>query len=174
MCIRDSDMSEREKFIMARISGPYGVKGWIKIQPFTVDINQLLNKKEWLIGDEKSSISYPIETSKIHGNSIVAKLVNIDDRDAAFGLRNKTILIPKHELPALEKGEYYWNDLMGHAVINQKQEHLGVVQTFLETGANDVLVVKGDKEYLIPFIPHVILNVDMEKKEIEVDWDKDF
>ncbi|HCB68371.1 MAG TPA: 16S rRNA processing protein RimM, partial [Methylophilaceae bacterium] len=104
-------MSEVEKFIMARISGPYGVKGWIKIQPFTVDINQLLNKKAWLIGDEKSSISYPIETSKIHGNSIIAKLINIDDRDAAFGLKNKTILIPKHELPALEKGEYYWNDL---------------------------------------------------------------
>ena len=55
-----------------------------------------------------------------------------------------------------------------------KRQHLGVVQTFLETGANDVLVVKGDKEYLIPFIPHVILNVDMAKKEIEVDWDKDF
>ena len=167
-------MSESEKFIMARISGPYGVKGWIKIQPFTIDINHLLNKKEWLIGDEKSSISYPIEISKIHGNSIIAKLINIDDRDAAFGLRNKTILIPKQELPALEKGEYYWNDLMGHAVINQKKEHLGVVQTFLETGANDVLVVKGDKEHLIPFIPHVILNVDMGKKEIEVDWDKDF
>jgi len=167
-------MSEIEKFIMARISGPYGVKGWIKIQPFTIDTNQLLNKKEWLIGDEKSSISYPIETSKIHGNSIVAKLMNVDDRDAAFGLRNKTILIPKQELPTLEKGEYYWNDLMGHAVINQKQEYLGVVQTFLETGANDVLVVKGDKEHLIPFIPHVILNVDMGKKEIEVDWDKDF
>ncbi|MEY4921170.1 MAG: Ribosome maturation factor RimM [Pseudomonadota bacterium] len=167
-------MSEIEKFIMARISGPYGVKGWIKIQPFTIDINQLLNKKEWLIGDEKSSISYPIETSKIHGNSIVAKLMNVDDRDAAFGLRNKTILIPKQELPTLEKGEYYWNDLMGHAVINQKQEYLGVVLTFLETGANDVLVVKGDKEHLIPFIPHVILNVDMGKKEIEVDWDKDF
>jgi len=167
-------MSKIEKFIMARISGPYGVKGWIKVQPFTIDINHLLNKKEWLIGDEKSSVSYPIEISKIHGNSIVAKLVNIDDRDAAFELRNKTILMPKHELPALEKGEYYWNDLMGHAVINQKQEHLGVVQTFLETGANDVLVVKGDKEHLIPFIQHVILNVDMGKKEIEVDWDKDF
>jgi 16S rRNA processing protein RimM len=104
----------------------------------------------------------------------VAKLLNVDDRDAAFGLKNKTILVPKHELPALEKGEYYWNDLMGHEVINQQKEHLGVVQTFLETGANDVLVVKGDKEYLIPFIPHVIINVDMAKKEIEVDWDKDF
>ena len=141
---------------------------------FRSDINQLLNKKAWLIGDEKSSISYSIETSKIHGNSIIAKLINIDDRDAAFGLKNKTILIPRHELPALEKGEYYWNDLMGHGVINQQKEHLGIVQTFLETGANDVLVVKGDKEYLIPFIPHVILNVDMAKKEIEVDWDKDF
>jgi len=157
-------MSEVEKFIMARISGPYGVKGWIKIQPFTVDIHQLLNKKEWLIGDEKLSISYPIETSKIHGNTIVAKLLNVDDRDAAFGLKNKTILVPKDELPALEKGEYYWNDLMGHKVINQQKEHLGVVQTFLETGANDVLVVKGDKEHLIPFIPHVIINVDMAKK----------
>jgi 16S rRNA processing protein RimM len=104
----------------------------------------------------------------------VAKLLNVDDRDAAFGLKNKTILVPKYELPALEKGEYYWNDLMGHEVINQQKEHLGVVQTFLETGANDVLVVKGDKEYLIPFIPHVIVNVDMVKKEIEVDWDKDF
>jgi 16S rRNA processing protein RimM len=172
--VNTSDMSEIEKFIMARVSGPYGVKGWIKIQPFTVDIHQLLNKKAWLIGDEKSSISYSIETSKIHGNSIVAKLVNIDDRDQAFGLKNKTILIPKHELPKLEKGEYYWNDLMGHKVINQQKEYLGILETFLETGANDVLVVKGDKEYLIPFIPHVIRNVDMAKKEIEVDWDKDF
>ena len=167
-------MSEVEKFIMARISGPYGIKGWIKIKPFTVDIQQLLNKKEWLIGDEKSSLSYPIETSKIRGNTIVAKLLNVDDRNAAFGLKNKTILVPKHELPVLEKGEYYWNDLMGYAVINQQKEYLDVVQTFLETGANDVLIVKGDKEYLIPFIPHVIINVDMVKKEIEVDWDKDF
>ncbi len=167
-------MSERKKFIMARILGPYGVKGWIKIQPFTLDTNQLLNKKEWLIGDEKSSISYPIETSKMYGNSIVAKLINFDDRDAAFGLKNKTILMFKDELPALEKGEYYWNDLIGHVVINEQKEHLGIVATFLETGANDVLVVKGDKEYLIPFIPHVILIVDMDKKEIAVDWDKDF
>lgn len=167
-------MNVIEKFIMARISGPYGVKGWIKIQPFTINIDQLLNKKEWLIGDEKSLISYPIETSKKHGNNIVAKLVNVDDRDAALGFKNKTILLPKDELPALEKGEYYWNDLMGHLVINHQKEYLGIVQTFLETGANDVLVVKGDKEYLIPFIPYVILNVDMEKKEIEVDWDKDF
>jgi 16S rRNA processing protein RimM len=167
-------MSEIEKFIMARIIGPYGVKGWIKIQPFTGDIHQLLNKKEWLIGDEKSTISYPIETTKIHGNNIVAKLLNVDDRDVAFGLKNKTILVPKHELPALEKGEYYWNDLIGHEVVNQQKEHLGIVQTFMETGANDVLVVKGEKEYLIPFISHVIMNVDMAKKEIEVDWDKDF
>ncbi|MSQ81232.1 MAG: ribosome maturation factor RimM [Candidatus Methylopumilus sp.] len=167
-------MSSTEKFIMARISGPYGIKGWIKIQPLTINLNHLLDKKAWWIGDEKSSISYTIETSKIHGNTIVAKLLNIDDRDAAFGLKNKTILVPKEELPVLEKGEYYWNDLIGHTVVNQDKDNLGVVQTFLETGANDVLVVKGDKEYLVPFISHVILHVDMEKKEISVDWDKDF
>jgi len=144
-------MSEREKFIMARISGPYGVKGWIKIQPFTIDINQLLNKKEWLIGDEKSSISYPIEISKIHGNSIVAKLVNIDDRDAAFGLRNKTILMPKHELPALEKGEYYWNDLMGHAVINQKKRTFRCRANFSGNRSERCLSRQGRQRAFDPF-----------------------
>ncbi len=83
--------------------------------------------------------------------------------------------IPRDELPATQPDEYYWHDLQGLTVVTLAGERLGTVDHLIETGANDVLVVEGDRERLIPFVMgQVIVGVDLDKGEIRVDWDKDF
>ena len=83
--------------------------------------------------------------------------------------------IRRDQLPATVSGEYYWHDLLGLKVVTVTGELLGTVDQLIETGANDVLVVGGDRERLIPFVlDKVIVNVDLDKAEIRVDWDKDF
>ena len=80
----------------------------------------------------------------------------------------------KESLPKLNKDQYYWNDLIGFEVLNLKNTSFGIVDTFIETGANDVIVLKGDKERLIPYTPETVLKVDVGGKKIIVDWDEDF
>jgi len=110
-----------------------------------------------------------------HGKGIVAHLQDCDDRDQAQVLMGYEIGIRRDQLPATAPGEYYWSDLQGLEVINLDGDALGTVDHLIETGANDVLVVKGDRERLIPFIrEQVVISVDLDKGEIRVDWDKEF
>jgi 16S rRNA processing protein RimM len=105
----------------------------------------------------------------------VAKLATVNDRDEARVLVGADIAVDRCQLPALAKDEYYWNDLVGFDVVTQNGASLGRVTGLMETGANDVLVVSGDRERLVPFIRNrVVLEVDAEARRIEVDWDPDF
>jgi 16S rRNA processing protein RimM len=99
---------------------------------------------------------------------------NPHDRNEADRLRGYLIGIKKNDLPILEKGKYYWSDLIGLEVFNQEKFNFGVVDSIMETGSNDVLVIKGEKETLIPYLDNVILNIDLVKKSILVDWDENF
>ena len=78
------------------------------------------------------------------------------------------------ELPPLEDGDFYWAELEGLRVVTVEGAELGVVKRLMETGANDVLVVQGERERLIPYVAAVVRNVDLDSRTIEVDWDKDF
>lgn len=110
-----------------------------------------------------------------HGKGVIARLADCENRDQAQALMGYEIAIRRDQLPETVPGEYYWRDLEGLAVVTASGEWLGTVDHLLETGANDVLVVKGDRERLIPFVlEKVVVNVDLEKGEIQVDWDKDF
>lgn len=110
-----------------------------------------------------------------HGKGVVAHLQDCDDRDQAQALMGHEIGIRRDQLPVTAPGEYYWSDLHGLKVITLDGEALGTVDHLIETGANDVLVVKGERERLIPFISEqVIISVDLDAGEIQVDWDKDF
>ena len=110
-----------------------------------------------------------------HGKGVVARLADCIDRDQAQALTGREIGIARDELPAAQPGEYYWHDLQGLSVVTLAGEPLGTVDHLLETGANDVLVVEGERERLIPFVmDQVIVRVDLDKGEIQVDWDKDF
>ena len=106
---------------------------------------------------------------------VVAKLKGCDDRTAAENLAKRDIGIPRDALEDAGEGEVFWFDLIGCDVVNTAGENFGKVETLLETGANDVLVVKrGTEEILIPYVDEVILKVDSEAKLVTVDWTKDF
>lgn len=120
-----------------------------------------------------------LESWKHHNQDLIIKLKGVDDRDAANLLTNCEIVVDSSQLPALEEGDYYWKDLMGCQVVTAEGYDLGKVIDMMETGSNDVLVIKanlkdafGIKERLVPFLDgQVIKKVDLATRTIEVDWD---
>jgi len=116
-----------------------------------------------------------LATGSRHGKGVIARLADCENRDQAQALIGYEIGIKRGQLPATAPGEYYWRDLQGLKVISMKGELLGTVDHLIETGANDVLVVKGERERLIPFVMgKVIVKVDLNEREIQVDWDESF
>lgn len=161
--------------VMGRIVAPFGVKGWIKIQPYTATPAGLAQYFAWwLRRDGGAWRECEVERSHSQGSNLVAKLAGCDDRAAAAGLKGQEVAVPRSALPAAAPGEYYWADLLGLRVENEKAQALGVVARMMETGANDVLVVEGDRERLIPFVGDVVKRVDLDGGVIVVDWEADY
>lgn len=164
----------QEKIIIGRIGAPFGLLGWVKINSFADPKDKILDYEPWYFQEKSGWQTVTIEEGKWHSNHIIVKLPGCNDRNLAQTYTNKEIFIAASQLPPPKKNEYYWKDLVGLEVINKTNENLGVVESLLATGANDVLVVKGDKSRLIPYIKDVILQVDLEQKRILVDWESDF
>jgi 16S rRNA processing protein RimM len=165
-----------EYIVVGRISGLYGVRGWIKVFSHTQPRNNILSYATWYLKRQGVWLEVGLEDGRVHGKGIVAKLKGCDDRDAAAALMDSTIAIRREQLPSAGPDEYYWADLQGLRVSNLEGVELGVVDHLLETGANDVLVVRqGGTERLIPFIQgQFVTNIDLEAGEMTVDWDPDF
>ncbi len=159
---------------MGRIAAPFGIKGWVKIQSFSEDPGTLMDFESWRVGRGTEHKLYTIETIQDHSNSLVAKLEGVDDRDAAYALRGQEISVPRSELQPPEENEYYWSDLIGLTAVNREGVELGKVDSLLETGAQDVLVIKGKQEHLVPFIAQFVGKVDVAGGTIEVDWGEDY
>jgi 16S rRNA processing protein RimM len=123
---------------------------------------------------EESWQEYQLETGKPHGKGIIAKLAGIDDRDVAATFIDIDIAIPRDQLPELGKNEFYWTDLEGIKVVTIEGVELGLLDHLFETGANDVMVIKGERQRLLPYIDQVVKRVDLEAGIMEVDWDPDF
>jgi len=162
--------------IMGRVAAAYGIRGWIKIQPFTEYLDSLLDYRTWWIGREQGPWrEVEVLECGVHGKTLVAQLPDCPDRTAAEKLKGLMIAVPRGSLPEQEEDEYYWTDLIGMAVTNEAGERLGTVANLLETGANEVLVVRNDGgEMLIPFVASAIRQVDMESRTIRVDWSADY
>ncbi len=149
--------------------------GWVRVFSYTDPRENIVGYHDWHLERNGIRSERKVVEGRSHGKGVVAKLEGCEDRDAAMRLVGSEISIDRGLLPALGEGEYYWTDLQGMRVVDRRGEPLGVVDSLLETGANDVLVVKGERERLIPFVPgRIVLNVDRETGEILVDWDKDF
>ena len=191
-----SEQAASEKIVVGRITGVYGVKGWVKIFSYTDPMESIVDYNPWFIRAENRKnapwIQIKLKSGKRHAKTVVAKLEHCNDRDTAQAYIGNEIAIELQQLEALkQKDEYYWRDLLGLRVINQQGVELGIVKDLMETGANDVLVVvprdvenssdnddgttKKKQECLIPWtMNHAIIAVDLEQKVIEVDWDSDF
>jgi 16S rRNA processing protein RimM len=158
---------------MAKISGLYGVRGWVKLFSYTDPIDNILNYQGFYL---KSPLgkwrSIRCINAKRHGKGIVAQFEAVNDRDQARLLIQSELWVAKSQLPTLAKNDYYWSELMGLRVENVEQDLLGTVTGFLETGAHDVLVVnQGKEEILIPYVmPEIIQSVDLENQVLVVDW----
>ena len=164
-----------EMVVMGKVLVPYGVNGWVKVYSFTEKLESFLTyKKLYLSKDQKNWLEIKIKEIKLHGKTIIAKFLEIADRNQAETYKDYLIGVPKKYLPQLNENQYYWNDLIGFEVLNLQNVSFGLVDTYIETGANDVIVVKGDKERLIPYTSMTVLKVDTIKNKIIVDWDESF
>ncbi|MDT8384806.1 MAG: ribosome maturation factor RimM [Gammaproteobacteria bacterium] len=175
--------TETQYLVVGKIGAPYGVRGWLKLYSYTDPLDNLLDYDPWYTrpinnkapatGDTGWDIA-PVTEVKTHGKGLVAKFRGADDRDAAARLTGQEIAIRRDQLPPAAEGEYYWSDLQGLTVLTVEGIVLGVVDHLLETGANDVLVVKGDRERLIPYVLGPIVKaVDLHAGTLQVDWDPD-
>ena len=161
--------------VMARVAGAFGIKGWLKLHTFTESPDSLDAYASWLLKSDKGWQEFELEDFAVNVKGVVAKLKGCDDRSAAEKLIKCDIGIPRDALEDAGEGEVFWFDLIGCDVVNVAGEKLGKIETLLETGANDVLVVKlGSEEILIPYLDDVVLNVDREAKLVKVNWTQDF
>jgi 16S rRNA processing protein RimM len=162
--------------VMGKVVGAQGIQGWVKVQTFTEYLDGLLDYGTWYVGNEQSWRPLEVLEANVHGGKVlIAKLQGIVDRTAAEKCKGMLIAVPRAELPEQPEGEYYWSDLIGLTVENLAGEVFGTVDALLETGANDVLVVKGAAgETLMPFIASVIQKVDLKSRKILVDWQADY
>lgn len=169
---------------VGRITTVFGVKGWVKIHSHTEPRENILQYQPWWLKTRHGVKAVEIDGGKLHGQGIVAHIKGVDDRDQAREYCQLDIAVERDQLPALESDEFYWHELEGLTVISEFGDSdcvLGKVTKLIETGANDVLVVKGDsdsldqKERLIPYVPEqFIKSIDLENGEIRVDWDPEF
>ncbi len=162
--------------IMGRVASAFGIRGWVKIQPFSEFVDSLLNYKTWYLGHENGPWrEVTVTQCEAHDKTLAAQLPDCPDRNAAEKLKGLLIAVPRSSLPVQDEGEYYWADLIGLTVINEAGETLGTVAELLETGANDVLIVRGSgPDILIPFLNSVIGQVDMAARTIQVSWSADY
>ena len=160
--------------VMGRVTGAFGIKGWVKVQPFTDSIDGLLGYPIWWLEQDGGWSERKVCDGAAHGRVLVAQLLGCEDRASAAALKGRAVAVPRAQLPASGRGEYYWADLVGLEVANREGLPLGRVVRLLETGANQVLVVGGERERLIPFIEAVVVAVDLAGGRLTVDWEADF
>jgi 16S rRNA processing protein RimM len=161
--------------VLGRVSGVYGVRGWVKLVSDTEPREGILHYSPWYLSEGVGWRPLRPVESRPHGKGLIARLERCADRDQAAALVGSEIAVRREQLPALEPDDYYWSDLEGLRVENREGRDLGRVSHLFETGANDVLVVVGERERLIPYLwGQVVLRVDLATGSMVVDWDADF
>ena len=162
--------------LLGKVHGAFGVRGELKLESFTAPGSAIFRYQPWTLRDARGgeralSQARGRETAK----GLVATFPGVEDRDAAEALRGSEIFAPRSVLPPPSPGEYYWVDLEGLRVVNVEGADFGVVSHLFATGANDVLVARGDRERMIPFLqPDYVRSVDFDTGVVTVDWDADF
>ena len=160
---------------LGRISGVFGVKGWVKVNSYTEPRDNVVGYGVWTLRLHGVDSRIEVEEGQSHGKQVVAKLRGVDDRDEARAFIGADILIERERLPPCGVGEYYWIDLEGLEVRTLTGEVLGTVDHLLATGSHDVLVLAGKPQRLIPFVlDRVIRDVDLAAGRIVADWSPDY
>lgn len=156
---------------VGRVAGLFGVNGWVKVYSYTRPRDAILNYRPWHVTVGGATQTLEVLEGRQQGKGLVARVAGCDDRNTAALLVGAEIDIDASQLPATGEREYYWADLEGMSVVNHVGIELGRVSHLFETGANDVMVVRGERERLIPFCSPVVQDVDLDAEVIRVEWD---
>jgi 16S rRNA processing protein RimM len=168
-----TEVSDSARIVVGRIAGVYGVRGWLKVISDTDPPDGILSYRPWLLGG--GSTTWMVREGKRHGKGLVVCLEGCDDRDRAATLVGQEIAVVRDQLAPPSSDEPYWVDLEGLSVVNIEGVELGVIDHLFATGANDVIVVTGERERLLPFVwDDVVKDVDFEQRRMLVDWDPSF
>jgi 16S rRNA processing protein RimM len=168
--------------LVGHVTGAYGIHGWVRIKPYSLDADALLSAKTWWL-DKPVLRDVDMLQSKIHGEDVVASLMGVTDRNAAEALKGATVQVRRSHFPPLDDDEFYWIDLIGLSVEDLEGNVLGTVAGLMDNGAHPILQVvalapaneaEKPKEWLIPFVDQFVKTVDQAGKKIVVDWGLDF
>ncbi len=169
---------------VGRITTVHGVKGWVKVHSSTEPVENILQYQPWWLKTRHGVKAVEVVDGRLHGQGLIVQLKDIDDRDQAREICQIDIAIEREQFASLDSGEYYWHQLIGLRVISEFEGRVldfGRVEKLIETGANDVLVVRGtaesidQKERLVPYVPEqFVKSIDLAAGEMRVDWDPDF
>ncbi len=167
--------------VMGRIVAPFGIHGWLKVQPLGDDPMSWRRMQQWWIGRNPDSQVLedwrPVSPGglRLHGKGVVLTFAELADRTAAESVDGWYIAAPREALPKTAKDEYYWADLVGLTVLGREEVCLGRVTGLIETGAHAVLQVQdGELERLIPFVAAYVGDVDLQRRVVRVDWEADW
>ena len=170
-----SGASPAERVELGKVVGVWGVRGYVKIYSYTREPEGIARYPVWILHSPEGEISVNVIECRRQGRSLVAQLEGIEDRDQAGKIVGNRVSIRTSDLSGLSQGEYYWRQLIGLEVVNVEGHPLGRVDHLLETGANDVLVIADDSlQRLIPYVPEVINDVDLDAGVLTVDWQADW
>ncbi len=179
-----SQTSEDDVLVLGRIGKVHGIKGWLKLSSFTSPAENILNYSRLMAEMAQNRVELEIDQSRQQGNGLFVHFKGYDTPETARTLTGVELSVDREQLPELEAGEFYWHQLQGMKVVNQHGDLFGQVAQLLETGANDVLVVRpdeadeacvDDRERLIPFLTDsVVRKIDLETGVITVNWEADY
>jgi len=164
------------RILVGRIHGAFGVRGELKLESLTEPQSNLLRYQPWILRDAQGR-EREISGAKARrgGKGLIGTMPGIEDRDAAEALRGAELYVPRSALPPPRDGEFYWIDLEGLRVSNLEGVDFGRVSHVFSNGANDVLVTRGDRERMIPWVrPDFVRELNFDDGQIVVDWDADF
>ncbi|MFS2026524.1 ribosome maturation factor RimM [Massilia sp. CT11-137] len=169
---------------VGHITGAYGLRGGVRVTPYSMDADALLSVKTWWI-DKPSLRTVQVRNAKYHSGDVTATLVEVTDREAAEALKGATVQVSRSDFPELPEDEYYWTDLIGLDTVNLQGEALGKISDMMHNGAQSILRITPvpdpnaapdakAPERLVPFVDQYVKTVDLQAKVITLDWGLDY
>jgi 16S rRNA processing protein RimM len=156
---------------LGRVVGVFGIRGWVRVRSHTVPPEGILRYRRWQLAGRE----WAVAEGHAQGDTVVAGLEGLEDRDAALALRGAVIEVPRAALPKAKRGEFYWTDVLGGEVVSTKGAKLGTLHSVTSNGAQDVMVVTGERERLIPYVAGpIVKSVDPVAKRIVVEWEPEY
>lgn len=156
---------------LGAVGAPYGVRGWVKLRSYTEPQEGLLEHRRLHLRLGDRWTVYEVEAEGRSGGQLTAKFAGVDSRDAALALRGAPIGVPRADLPPTEERDFYRADLIGCEVVNGAGARLGAVAHFVDIAAHALMVVRGEREYWVPAVPQYLRRVDLQSRQVVVDWE---